>query len=213
VADEFVERLLAKVEKIVPGYPEDPSVLLSPVLKTDKFFDFLAEAREAGNPVLTGGRRVDVHGEPAATGLFCEPAVVRVDGLAGARELQCVREETFFPLLPVVVPEDGGDDEALLERVLAFVDDNEYGLRNSVWADDPAVIDTFVDGLRGGGLLKVNDSHIGFAPYLATHGGTGRTGGPFGELNYPALRTTHLQGISIAERGAVREEEASLVSA
>src|SRR5205823_6604539 len=141
------------------------------------------------------------------------PTLLLVHGLARARDLQCVREETFFPLLPVIVPEDGDDDGDLLERVLAFVDENEYGLRNSVWADDRTVIDAFVDGLRGGGLLKVNDSHIGFAPYLATHGGTGRTGGPFGELNYPALRTTHLQGISIAERAAVREEEATLVSA
>jgi hypothetical protein len=46
-----------------------------------------------------------------------------------------------------------------------------------------------------GGLLKINDSHIGFTSYLATHGGTGLTGGPFGELNYAGLRTTHLQGI------------------
>ena len=53
--------------------------------------------------------------------------------------------------------------------------------------------------VTNGGLLKVNDSHIGFLPYLPTHGGTGLTGGPFGEPNYPLLRTSHLQGISIAE--------------
>jgi hypothetical protein len=58
------------------------------------------------------------------------------------------------------------------------------------------VIETFVRGLSNGGLLKINDSHVGFLPILATHGGTGRTGGPTGELNYAILRTTHWQGIS-----------------
>jgi hypothetical protein len=58
------------------------------------------------------------------------------------------------------------------------------------------VIETFVRGLSNGGLLKINDSHVGFVPILATHGGTGRTGGPTGELNYAILRTTHQQGIS-----------------
>ena len=56
--------------------------------------------------------------------------------------------------------------------------------------------------MTNGGLLKINDSHIGFVPYLATHGGTGRTGGPFGELNYPILRTSHLHGVSVAKAGS-----------
>jgi hypothetical protein len=70
-----------------------------------------------------------------------------------------------------------------------------------------------VTRVHNGGLLKVNDSHIGFVPFLATHGGTGLTGGPFGELNYPLLRTSHLQGISIASgilpRTAVFESDAA----
>ena len=59
------------------------------------------------------------------------------------------------------------------------------------------MIDAFVTTLANGGLLKVNESHLGMAPYLAGHGGTGLTGGPHGELHYPMLRTTHLQGVSI----------------
>ncbi|MDQ3936870.1 MAG: aldehyde dehydrogenase, partial [Actinomycetota bacterium] len=195
VADDFAELLLARVEGIRPGYPDDPETLLSPVLKADRYFDFLAEAREEGCEVLIGGHRVDVHGEPDVAGLFCEPTVVRVDGMADARRLACVREETFFPLLPLVVPEPAGDAE-LLEKTIRFLNSNEYGLRNSVWAGDDAVLERFARRLTNGGLLKLNDSHIGFVSVLATHGGTGRTGGPYGELNYVGLRTTHLQGIS-----------------
>ena len=200
VADELFEFLLDGVAEIRAGYPEDPDVLLSPVLKADRYFSTLAEAREAGAQVLSGGRRIDTNGEPSEQGFFLEPAVVRVDGLAESRTLECVREETFFPLLPVIVP-TADEREGLLDRVIDFLNTNEYGLRNSVWASDEGVIDRFVNEVTNAGLLKVNESHIGFAAPLATHGGTGRTGGPHGELHYPILRTSHLQGAAIVPSG------------
>ena len=200
IADELLARLLERVADIRPGYPEDPTTLLSPVLKADRYFSTLAEAREAGAQVLCGGRRVDTSGEPSEQGFFLEPAVVRVDGLTEARTLACVREETFFPLLPVIVPA-ADERPALLDRVIDFLNANEYGLRNSVWASDEAIIDRFVEEVTNAGLLKVNESHIGFAAPLATHGGTGRTGGPHGELHYPILRTSHMQGAAIVPSG------------
>jgi len=212
VADRFLEVFLDRVQRLRPGYPEDPEVLLSPVLKVDRFFDFLAEARSGGQ-VLCGGGRVDVDGVPSATGLFLEPTVIRIDGLQRACGLSCVREETFFPMLPIVVPEPAPDGE-LLDEVIEFLNQNDYGLRNSVWTGDERTARRFVDHLVNGGLLKINDSHIGFTSYLSTHGGTGRTGGPYGELNYVALRTTHLQGIvwgdgdpadQVSLRGAMAE--------
>ncbi|MFD0661180.1 aldehyde dehydrogenase family protein [Thermocatellispora tengchongensis] len=125
--------------------------------------------------------------------------MVRVDGLASAREVEAVRSETFFPLLPVVVPEPGRPDGQLLDDVLAFVDGNAYGLRNSLWTADEGVAERFAREVRNGGVLKVNDaSHCGFAPYMPSHGGTGLTGGVFGEASYMMIRTTHLQGISMA---------------
>jgi len=199
IADDFVARFLAEVEQIRPAYMDEPGALLSPVLRMDRFFDYLSQARQHGAEVLCGGSRVGVDGGEALDGLFLEPTVVRVDGLAGARELHCVAEETFFPLLPLIVPEaDAGanGDDALLARTIDWCNANPYGLRNSIWARDPAVVDAFAVGLRNGGLLIFNDSHLGVAPRLSTHGGTGLSGGPFGELHYPALRTSHLQGIT-----------------
>ena len=140
---------------------------------------------------------VGVAGAAAVTGVFLQPAVVRVDGLDRARTYDVVREETFFPLIPIVVAERVHDD-ALLESFLQFVNSNDYGLRNSLWSRSDHVVETFVRRTVNGGLLKVNDSHIGFLPYLPSHGGTGRTGGAFGEANYPMLKTSHVQGVSIA---------------
>lgn len=196
VAERFLGLFLERVKLLRPGYPEDPEILLSPVLKVDRFFDFLAEARGAGAQVLCGGERVDVEGAPSTTGAFLEPTVVRVDGLEKARGLSCVREETFFPLLPIVVPEQQGSDERMLADMIDFLNANDYGLRNSVWTADGQTAGRFAAAVMNGGLLKINDSHIGFVSYLSTHGGTGKTGGPYGELNYVGLRTTHIQGIS-----------------
>jgi hypothetical protein len=85
-----------------------------------------------------------------------------------------------------------------------------------VWARAPDVIAAFAAGVTNGGLLKINDSHIGFVKYLGTHGGTGLTGGPFGELHYPLFRTSHLQGITFGHerrRGGAPREAADLVGA
>jgi acyl-CoA reductase-like NAD-dependent aldehyde dehydrogenase len=205
IADELIERLLERVAEIRPGFPEEPDVVLSPVLKADRFFDCLAEAREAGAEILCGGDRVDVEGNVSASGFFLDPTAVRVNGLADARQLACVREETFFPLLPIVVPRRG--DARILDRVIDFVNANEYGLRNSLWTADETVIEQVANEVTNAGQLKVNASHIGFAPVLATHGGTGRTGGPYGELHYPILRTSHLQGIAISPSGTYTADD------
>ncbi|MFJ4187292.1 aldehyde dehydrogenase family protein [Kitasatospora sp. NPDC089509] len=194
VAEEFLDLFVERVRKLRPGQPEDPEVLLSPVLKVDRFFDFKAEALGAGGRLLCGGERVGLDGLESPTGLFCEPTVIRLDGLERARGLSVVGEETFFPLLPVIVP-DEDSDERLFEAVVDFLDGNAYGLRNSLWTRDEDLVDRFATEVGNGGQLKINDSHIGFSPILSTHGGNRQTGGPYGELNYAGLRTTHLQGI------------------
>jgi len=103
-------------------------------------------------------------------------------------------------------------DELLFEDVVEFLNANKYGLRNSLWTRDERLARRFTDNITNGGQLKVNDSHIGFSPILATHGGTGQTGGPYGELNYVGLRTSHMQGISWGD-GDPRPLDRRVVSA
>ncbi|GHG49109.1 aldehyde dehydrogenase family protein [Streptomyces griseocarneus] len=204
VAEALIAEVKEQVKTVRPGYPEDEDVLLSPVRRSERFFALLEQAVDNGGEIVTGGRRTELDGTPSETGVFLEPTVVRVDGMEGARSYDMVRQETFFPLIPVIVAEPGSDEE-LLERFLHFVNSNEYGLRNSLWTASDEVIDTFVARVVNGGLLKVNDSHIGFLPYLPSHGGTGLTGGAFGEANYPILKTSHVQGVSIARDVSPRE--------
>jgi acyl-CoA reductase-like NAD-dependent aldehyde dehydrogenase len=197
IAGALLELVKIQVRDIRPGHPEDEDVLLSPVRRSEKFFAILDQALDGGAELVCGGRRVELDGTPSVAGVFIEPTVVKVNGLKGSRDLRIVRHETFFPLLPIVVPDPAPDGE-LLDEVIRFVNTNEYGLRNSLWARSEQVVDRFVARVRNGGLLKVNDSHIGFLPYLPTHGGTGLTSGIHGEANYPILKTSHLQGVSIS---------------
>ncbi|MFD7026596.1 aldehyde dehydrogenase family protein [Streptomyces sp. NPDC059917] len=196
VAGELLALLVGLLGDIRPGYPEDPDTVLTPVLKSHEFFTVLQQAVSDGAELITGGDRMDHTGAPSPTGVFIEPTVLRVDGLDAADRVPAVREETFFPLLPVVVPTE--TEAADVDKVLAFIDANSYGLRNSLWTQDQHLIARFCSQVNNGGLLKINDSHVGFAPGLPTHGGTGLTGGPFGQANFPVLMATHLQGISIA---------------
>ena len=200
IADELIERLITATKAIQPGYPDEAGVVLTPVLGVDWFFGCLNEALAKGATLVHGGRRLEVDGSPSDTGYFVEPSIVRVDGLHDARSLSVVRDETFFPLLPVIVPDAGTPDERLFDEMLAFVNSNAYGLRNSFWSTGDATVARFLDGVTNGGNLKINDSHSGFLPFLPNQGGSGLTGGAFGEASHPMLRTTRLQGVSILRR-------------
>ncbi|MEV6908146.1 aldehyde dehydrogenase family protein [Amycolatopsis sp. NPDC051071] len=197
IADELLDRLTDVAARTKPGYPDDPDTVLTPVLMAEAHFADIADAVGKGARLLHGGRRLEVDGKPSDTGLFVEPAVLRVDGLRTARETRAVREETFSPLVPVVVPEPGDNDDAMLDDVLRFVGENAYGLRNSFWARDERVVRKIAAEVTNCGVVNINDSHSAFRPFLPTHGGTGLTGGTFGEANYLMLRTTRLQGVNI----------------
>lgn len=206
VAEDLTAELARQAALVRPGHAGDEGVLLTPVLRNEKFFSCLRDALDSGAELVCGGQAMQLDGTRDTSGIFLEPTVVLVRGLDRAREVAAVRHETFFPLLPVVAAERA-EDEVLLEQFIDWVNTNDYGLRNSLWARDRSVIDRFVSRVTKGGLLKVNDSHIGFLPYLPTHGGTGLTGGVFGEANYPVLRTSHVQGVSVSAQG-VRPREA-----
>ncbi|MCG8915269.1 aldehyde dehydrogenase [Actinokineospora sp. PR83] len=195
VAERLLARLREAASALRPGDPEDSDTVLSPVLRATAFRRTLDEALRAGATKVCGGTQVDLRGEPDPHGVFLEPTVLRVDGFGLAETIAAVREESFFPLLTVVVPEDGPD---LLDRCVAFLNGNRFGLRNSLWAEDPQVIERFTGAVTNGGVLKVNDSHMAHAPHLPGLGGTGRSGGTHGEAAYPFLRASRLQAVAIA---------------
>ena len=211
IYDRFELAFLAEVKKLKIGLPSDPEVSLSPVIKIGEFYEFLDDALNLGAKLLCGGLRVDHNGTIDEEGRFITPAVLRIDDTEKGNDMRCIREENFFPLMPLVkvsaekLGSVDSRDKAIFAKMVQIADANDYGLRISAWASSPLYIQRFMEQVHNSGLLRINCRHIGFSPYLATHGGTGKSGGPYGEMNYLWQKTTHLQGIAV-KRNAIPDK-------
>lgn len=195
VAEQVLTTLVARATAIVPRELADPESVLAPVLDQNGFFHVLETAFDDGCEVLCGGRRLDGTGTYTASGAFIEPTVLRVNGLDCAAKSPAVTQETFFPILPIIVADANNSDEVLLAECLKFMNANNYGLRNSVHSSSDQVVDEVLRSLSNGGIIKINDSHVATTAGTPTWGGTGLTGGPYGETNIPALATTRMQTV------------------
>lgn len=201
IYDNFVDKFLDKVRNLKVGLPSDDNTCLTPVILADKFFEFLNDALDKGTKLLCGGQRIDHTGEIAQRGLYIQPTVVGIENDKIASDIKCVKEENFFPLLPLIkISSDKAGrfkDEEIFNKMINLGNRNEYGLRASVWVNSYIYTRKFIKYLDNSGLLRVNSRHVDFSYYLSTHGGIRKTGGPFGEMNYVWQKTTHLQGISL----------------
>ena len=137
VADDFTERLLARVGELVMGDPTDPAVTLGPVARED-LRDALerqvGDSVEQGARVLTGGR------VPDRPGFFYEPTVL--DHVTDA--MPVMTEEVFGPAVPVVRAADA-------DAAIALANDTRFGLGSNIWTSNLE---------RGGELaLRVDAGH------------------------------------------------------
>jgi 1-pyrroline-5-carboxylate dehydrogenase len=166
IADEFVERLVARAEAIPATSPLDPGGFLSPVVDQralERYDEVVADVRAAGE-VLTGGRRL-TDGAHAA-GNFVAPTVVRApdDSVVWTTEL-------FLPF--IAVRSVGSLDDAI-ERANSV----PFGLTAGLFAEDPDEIDRFFDRIEAG-VVYVNraaGATTGAWPGVQPFGGWKRSG-------------------------------------
>ncbi len=204
IYDRFEKQFVEAAIILKVGLPSEPTTCLSPVGKIREFRAALNDALEKGATLLCGGEQVNHLGQPDKNGLFITPTVVRIESPEQALTMQCVKEENFFPLIPLIrvsapttINTERLKDECIFKQMVELVNGNAYGLRVSVWVRSEPVLYKFAKQIETGGLLRINTRHIGFSPFLSSHGGTGKTGGPYGEMNYVWQKTTHLQGITV----------------
>ncbi|MFG2664410.1 aldehyde dehydrogenase family protein [Streptomyces sp. NPDC048387] len=139
---ELVQRLTGYLAFMTVGDPAVKGTLVGPVISAahrDRVESYVELGRKEGARVAFGGER-PVVGE--GRGFYVAPTLL-VDCAPGMR---VVREEIFGPVV-VVVPFDGGEDEAV-----ALADDSDYGLISYVWSGDAARAFRVARRLRSGGV-------------------------------------------------------------
>jgi succinate-semialdehyde dehydrogenase/glutarate-semialdehyde dehydrogenase len=126
IYDQFLAKLLPKVEKLRIGNGLEQGVIVGPLhtaAQRDEVEEQVSDAVRRGARVLTGGKRPS--GEPFTRGNFYLPTVlVDVD-----EKSRIVQEEVFGPALPVMRVKD-------LEEAIAKANSSIYGLGSSVWTRD-----------------------------------------------------------------------------
>jgi acyl-CoA reductase-like NAD-dependent aldehyde dehydrogenase len=161
IYDEFVTRLARRVSELRQGFGENDRGLDVGPMATEAQLTIVErhvrQALDAGASALTGGKR-------AATGLFFEPTVlVDVD-----HSMECMREETFGPTLPVMRVADA--DEAI-----RLANDSPYGLSASVWTGDRAKAERIAARLDAG-AVNVNSAMTNVFAFSVPHGGWKQSG-------------------------------------
>ncbi|MGA8014305.1 MAG: NAD-dependent succinate-semialdehyde dehydrogenase [Candidatus Dormiibacterota bacterium] len=145
VADRFEEAMVAAVQRLLVGDPDDPLTQMGPLARSDLRDDLerqLGASLTQGARLLTGGRRLD------RRGWFFEPTV-----LTGcAPGMQAFDEETFGPL--AAVARVSGEDEA---RALA--NRSAFGLGGNVWTSDVEHGIRFARSLETGGVFVNGMTH------------------------------------------------------
>lgn len=198
VYDRYLEALVKEVRKLKIGLPTDSDTILAPVSKMSDFFETLESSLLNGAELVCGGKRVDHCGQSSESGCYLEPTILKIHEQGLDKLPRVITDENFFPLLPVVKI-SGSSDEDIFNKMIKFSDQNRFGLRTSVWVKSKEFLNRFIHEINNSGLVRVNVRHIGFSMFIATNGGTGQSGGPFGEMNYVWQKTSHLQGVVYKE--------------
>jgi len=164
VYDALLPKLSAVYAGIKVGDPREEDTLVGPLIDADAFEAMkraLDAARTAGGRVH-GGDRIDING---AESFYVRPALVEM-----TEQVDCVREETFAPILYVL-------RYSTLEEAIAIQNDVPQGLSSSIFATDVREIEQYLSATGSDcGIANVNMGTSG-AEIGGAFGGEKETGG------------------------------------
>lgn len=148
IYDKVVEKVVAKVKEIKVGHPLEDGVSMGPMTDPGQFkivINQVEQAKKDGARILTGGAKIDGPGQ------FYPPTVmVDVND-----DMECVKEETFGPTLPILKYSDEDD-------VIRRANDSIYGLNAYVFSGNKYKARRIAERLEAGTVM-INE-------VLVTHG-------------------------------------------
>jgi aldehyde dehydrogenase len=163
VFDRFMEKAVARVEKIKQGNPLDIETMIGAQASSEqlhKILSYIEIGTQEGAKVLTGGGRNLLEGD-LEHGFYVQPTVFQ-----GHNKMRIFQEEIFGPVVSVTTFKD--DEEAL-----AIANDSPYGLGAGVWSRDANRCYQFGRNIEAG-RVWINNYHA--YPAHAAFGGYKQSG-------------------------------------
>ncbi|XP_047122549.1 cytosolic 10-formyltetrahydrofolate dehydrogenase isoform X1 [Hydra vulgaris] len=138
IHDEFVNRVIKEVEKLVIGDPLDLSTSHGPQNHRAHFeslLEYIEKGKKEGAKLVYGGKRV------GCKGLYLEPAIFT----DVTDDMFIAKEESFGPIM--IISRFANND---IEGVLKSANKTEYGLASGVFTKDISKAMRVQDGLDAG---------------------------------------------------------------
>lgn len=146
IFEQFVERLVAKAERLQLAYPTVESGEIGPIIAERQaaiISDHLLDALEKGAVVHCGGKVEDSGG-----GWWCRPTVLTQVN----HGMKVMTEETFGPIMPVM-------PFSTPEEAINLANDTIYGLSAAVFAQDETKALAVAQHIDAG-AISINDAAL-----------------------------------------------------
>ncbi len=193
-ADEFVDQLIQKAQRMKVGDPMNTATDIGPVVSKkqhDRVMSFIEKGKKEGATLRTGGKKPS--SEECANGYYIEPTIFdHVDNTS-----TIAQEEIFGPVLSVI-------RYKTIEDAVRLANESSYGLAGGVWSKDAEKAMSVARKLRAG-TVWINEWHLlneraPFGGYKQS--GIGREFGLDGLKEYTESKHVHIDEVGSREKKA-----------